>query len=186
MNSDVPDRLSLDMGGGVRVDVQLTVVPPPPPIPNHPLPVSSSCSVVRRSSSPANELQAKDKSPAANHPVAQSYECPKNQQIDTLVGETSTPTAQDTPPATRIGGPRDSLSVYRARRRGQSAPASPRDCRGWLAKQAEKQRETSHCHTQTDLDTGLGPPGNRDLTIHELLQIVEASTEGGDAHTPPP
>ena len=65
------------------------------------------------------------------------------------LGETSSPKMQDVSPAARIssprdslsltGGTRDSLSVYRARRRYRSVPASPREGRGWLTKHKENQ-----------------------------------------------
>ena len=66
----------------------------------------------------------------------------------------------------------------------QSVPASPRDYNSWLSRHEEDQQAIARGHTQADRFTGLGPLGSHDITLPELLQIVEVSTEGGDAHPP--
>ena len=141
-----------------------------------------------RLSSPEPLTHAKEKRPESNS--TQTHDCPKNQQLgqalshNATVGETSSPKVQDILPAVRIDGPRDSLSVYRARRRYQSVPASPQDYSSWLARHEEVQQETARGDTQVDRNTEPGTSGSHDITLPELLQIVEMSAEGGDAHPP--
>ena len=198
---DIPDKLSLAMGGGRWVDIQIATMSHPPPQPTCPQSVPSSCPTVRLSSSPALLTQATYKLLALRPLAAQTLDCPQSQQLDqalphdATLGETPHLQVQDISLATRTGrsrvslsmisGPRDSLSVYRARRRYQSVLASPRDCSSWLTRPVEYQQATAREPTQADLINGLEPPGPRANTLLELLQIVEASTEGGGAPTPP-
>ena len=130
-------------------------------------------------------------SPKSVSPATRAHDSPPKMQRDHMPSPGATPKEDPAPKIQDIsvaapgGGPRDSLSVYRARRRYRSVPASPRTHNSWHNNQDQNQQPMSKGPTLEDPPfTALGPPGSRDITMPELLQVLEAATEGGDAHIP--
>ena len=183
---EIPGNLCLEMGGGISVDIKLALKPHAP-LPNCTQSASSSSP-----KSPTAQMQASGEQQKSVSLTTRAHDSPPKMQQDHMPSPGATPKEDPAPKIQGIsiaasgGGPRDSLSVYHARRRYRSVPASPGTHNSWHRNQDQNQQPMSKGPTLEDPPslTALGPPGSRDITMPELLQIIQAATEGGDAHIP--
>ena len=181
---EIPGNLRLEMGGGISVDIQLALKP------HAPLPSCTQSASSPSPTSPTAQMQASGEQPKSVAPAIRAHDSPPKMQRDHMPSPGATPKEDPAPKIQDIsiaalgGGPRDSLFIYCARRRYRSVLASPGTHSSWHRNQDQNQQPMSKGPTLEDPPslTTQGPPGNQDITMSELLQIIEAATEGGDAH----